>query len=69
MGVIFEYGRSHLIRHPSKNPFKVPFKNHFFDGRYSYPHNRDCECPALRIRVSCIEEAVLKGYLKGCLIE
>ena len=31
-------------------------------------HSHDCEYPALRIKVSIIEEeeAVLKGYLKEC---
>ena len=66
-----EYGPSHLIRHPSKSPFK----NRFF-GMCTYvvafPQSGshtiiDCECPALRIR------AVLKGCLKevleGCLIK
>ena len=32
-------GPSHLIRHPSKNPFKAPFKNQFFDIRYPYPQS------------------------------
>ena len=29
-------GRSHLIRHPSKTPFKAPFKNRFFGIRYPF---------------------------------
>ena len=59
-------GRSYLIWHLSKNPFK----NRFFATSYSYPqrgvhtHNRDCECPAPRIRVACSKEAVLKGGLR-----
>ena len=63
--------RSYLIWHLSKNPFK----NRFFATSYSYPqrgvhtHNRDCECPAPRIRVACSKEAVLKGVLEGCLIK
>ena len=62
---------SFLIRHPSKTPFKAPFKNRFFGIRYPYPrsgalttHNHDCECLAQRIRLSSAKEAVLKGCLK-----
>ena len=39
--------RSHLVRHPCKTPFKVPFKNRFFGQESSErgTHNRDCGCP------------------------
>ena len=60
--------RSHLIRYPSKTPFKVPFKNRFFVTRYPYPRSGAL---TIRIRVPykgiLCKEAVLKGCLKGGL--
>ena len=31
------FGPNHLIRHPSKPPFKAPFKIRIFGKRYPYP--------------------------------
>ena len=31
--------KTYLIRHPSKTPFKLPFKNHFFRLSYPYPRS------------------------------
>ena len=33
----------------------------------NFVKNRDCECPAPRIRIAYPKEAVLKGYILGCL--
>ena len=60
-------GPSHLIRHPSKTPFKAPFKNRFFGIRYPYPRSG-----ALTIRgYGYLEpkKKFLKGVLEGCLIK
>ena len=44
-------GRSHLIRHSSKTPFKVPFKNRFFCLTYPYPRSGAL---TIRIRVTTL---------------
>ena len=64
--IVSYYGRSHLIRHPSKTPFKAPFKNRFFVTSYPYPRSGAL---TIRIRVPykgiLCKEVVLKGCLKG----
>ena len=49
-----DIGPSHLIGHPSKTPFRAPFKNHFFGTRYPYPRSGALTIMTARIRVSLI---------------
>ena len=51
------FGLGHLLRHPSKIPFKEPFPQ---SGSHTII---DCECPALRRRVPYAEKVVIKGGL------
>ena len=65
---------SFLIRHPSKTPFKAPFKNRFFGIRYPYPRSgaltimivnawgKGYLVPKKRF-LKCALKGVLEGYL------
>ena len=58
--ICFIYIRRHLIRHPSK----APFKNCFFVTRYPSPRSGAL---TIGIRVSYAKKRFLKGALKGVL--